>query len=76
MFERCTNGCIPNLKLQNAFKASHNTQPIFFHNQQLDDWAVDASSAVRQVARSYRMVKESPEQQETTLKKALEMNLL
>ena len=76
IFKYCTNGCIPNLKLQAALKASHLNDAIFYHNQEVDGWASDASTAIRQVARFFRMIKESLEQQQITLKKALGMNLL
>ena len=76
LFQTCSNGCIPNVKMQHALKASHATEPIYYHNMNVDDWVGDASCAIRQVARHYRMAKESQEQQETTLKKALGMNLL
>ena len=76
LFEKCRNGAIPNLKFQGALRASHAAEPIYFHNQPIDEWCTDASASVRQVARFFRMLKESLEQQEATLKKALGMKLL
>ena len=76
IFKYCPNGCIPNLKLQAALKASHLNDAIFYHNQEIDGWATEASTSIRQVARFFRMIKVSLEQQQITLKKAVGMNLL
>ena len=76
LFKVCPNACIPNAKLKAGLKDAHGRTPIYHHQQKVDEWAADASNRLRQVARWYRMIKECEEQMDTTLKKALGMNVL
>ena len=76
IFEVCPNAIIPNAKLKAGLKNAHERTPIYHHHQKVDDWVSDVSNRLRQVARWYRMIKECDEQMETTLKKALGMNVL
>ena len=76
IFKMCPNGIIPDLKLAAALKEAHERTPIYFHSQGVSDWASDASTSLRQVARMYRQCKMYEDRKKATLKKALGMNVL
>ena len=70
LFQVCSNGKVPNLKLVTALHGCHAVSPIYHHGDDINAWAPQAGARIRICAAHFRDMANDEEMLLRCLRKA------